>query len=319
DDWSDATAVYFASALMPKSGVEKVTEKVLRIPRSVKIASLKRLPRHDRLRFDQTLIVGATWYPTVAVHLYHTIPPGTPVPPTPQARRVLDPREVTYILSDIYFGKSGAVPLNKQDHIAFQRAGGNPFYGELKFEGAQMLFKELSLRESDVVVDLGSGIGKFVLQAHLATPAQKVVGVELAEARHKLALGAKKHLLFGEKGYIDPQPNRILELRHGDFLASDFNPLDAQTDQPGSPQSIERSENFVGLSEATVLYACSAHFPPKVVRGIVRKALQIPRGVTLVVFNELPKHKRLRKVKQLLVPTSWNDAVPLYIYRTVAP
>ncbi len=294
DDWTDATAIYFASALMPKSGVKKVTEKVLRIPRSVKIASLKRLPQSDRLRFDQTLIVGATWYPTVAVHLYHTIPPHAVVPQAPQAPRVLDPREVSYLLQDIYFGKSGALALSKQDQAAFQRAGSSPLYGEILPEGAHMLFKELDLKKSDVVVDLGSGIGKFALQTYLATPVRKVVGIELAKARHQLAMGAKKQLFSDEKGYIDPNPNRTVELLHKDFLKSD-------------------------LSEATVLYACSAHFSSKVLQGIVNKALENPRSVTLVVFNKLPKHKRLRSVKQMLVPTSWSDAVALYIYQTVAP
>ncbi|MEM7496009.1 MAG: hypothetical protein AAF471_07805, partial [Myxococcota bacterium] len=234
--------------------------------------------------------------PTVPVHIYHTIPPSAFPPPNdtePTASlpdKAAYPLEMARVLNALYAhdlaeNSSAKQPGNTDD--------ANAPHAELALAGTHVLFKELALTNQDVVVDVGSRIGKFVLQAYLATPARKVMGIERVKERHELALAARQKLVAGVSGHV-PQPQRQLVLLHDDFLNVD-------------------------LGDATVLYFCSSHASDKTPQALMRKALQIPHGVRLVVFSQLPKHERLRKLKRLLVPTSWGNAVPLYIYQTLEP
>lgn len=60
-------------------------------------------------------------------------------------------------------------------------------YGEITYESAQLLLKELALTVNDVFYDFGSGTGKFVVQTYWTTPAIKSVGVELSMTRYAVA------------------------------------------------------------------------------------------------------------------------------------
>merc|ERR1712204_78794 len=67
----------------------------------------------------------------------------------------------------------------------------------------QMLDKAASLSHplsfKDEVIDLGSGLGKVVLQVLLGTEAGRVRGVELSSTRHGMAVAALARLLDGEQ------------------------------------------------------------------------------------------------------------------------
>ena len=60
-------------------------------------------------------------------------------------------------------------------------------YGELTFAGMQTLHDTLNMRRDDILYDLGSGVGKFVLYAALRAACASVKGVEVGMKRHATA------------------------------------------------------------------------------------------------------------------------------------
>ena len=69
-----------------------------------------------------------------------------------------------------------------------------PTYGELDAAGASALFRVLALRANDTFCDLGSGVGKLVVQAFLETDVGRVVGVELSDVRAEVATRVLRRL-----------------------------------------------------------------------------------------------------------------------------
>ncbi|GAH13731.1 unnamed protein product [marine sediment metagenome] len=107
--------------------------------------------------------------------------------------------------------------------------GANATYGEITFEATEQLLDYLQVTSDDVLYDLGSGVGKFVVQAYLATPARKVVGVELSPTRHNLAHRIKRGLV--DNGLLEDE--RVLTFYKENITQTDF-------------------------SDATIIYLCSA-------------------------------------------------------------
>ena len=78
-------------------------------------------------------------------------------------------------------------------------------YGELSHEGAETVLRMMRPAHGDVLYDMGSGAGRFVVHAALALPHVRVVGVELSSVRHSVAFAASKraaltnlHVMLGD-------------------------------------------------------------------------------------------------------------------------
>ena len=56
-------------------------------------------------------------------------------------------------------------------------------YGELTYEGCTRLGEILAMGPDDVFYDLGSGLGRATIQAHLQWGVKRAVGVELSAER----------------------------------------------------------------------------------------------------------------------------------------
>ena len=85
--------------------------------------------------------------------------------------------------------RDGMVTTDFED-AAIESIGG-PFastYGELTPHGFSALGRELGLGASDEFADLGSGLGRVVMQAAQEFSTRRAVGVEYAASRHRLAL-----------------------------------------------------------------------------------------------------------------------------------
>ena len=74
-------------------------------------------------------------------------------------------------------------------------------YGELTYEGCTRLGELLGLGPTDVFYDLGSGLGRATIQAHLQWGVRRAVGVELSAERSGLAQMAKDRL--EQNGQLD--------------------------------------------------------------------------------------------------------------------
>ncbi|XP_075266039.1 uncharacterized protein LOC142358532 [Convolutriloba macropyga] len=138
----------------------------------------------------------------------------------PSARTLL---ESAYTLHDSLKWSVGAMSLTDEDQSRMMELSSlqGPkawTYGEITFEGVQRLGEILDLpEEGGAFYDLGSGLGRMVLQVHLEWNVDKAVGVELSEWRHSRAERALREL-----SEIIPLPGRTLELRNENLLTTDL-------------------------------------------------------------------------------------------------
>lgn len=98
-------------------------------------------------------------------------------------------------------------------------------YGEIPPESAAQIASELGLeRPGAVFYDLGSGVGRMVLQVYLTTEAARAVGVEIAVPRHNIALRALQALQRPKLHTLLSTP--IATDRKVEFLAKDATEID---------------------------------------------------------------------------------------------
>uniref|UniRef100_A0A0N5A337 Histone-lysine N-methyltransferase, H3 lysine-79 specific n=1 Tax=Parastrongyloides trichosuri TaxID=131310 RepID=A0A0N5A337_PARTI len=95
----------------------------------------------------------------------------------------------------------------------------NP-YGEVTYEGFNVLLRELNLREKDVFVDMGSGVGQLLFQASALTEVEKVIGIEsLSYPINKSREMKKEFIKLMRFGRFLHCPITLLE---GDFFDNQF-------------------------------------------------------------------------------------------------
>ena len=139
--------------------------------------------------------------------------------------------------------------------------------------------------------DLGSGVGRLCIQAHLQWEVAASIGVELSQHRHGIAEKALQRLRAS--GRVDPA--RSLELRNANALATD-------------------------VSDATLVYlACTcwdADFVAALLRHLESEASSLRWVVSTESFEKKfglrPRFLELRKTVAL--SQSWDDEWPVHIY-----
>lgn len=162
-------------------------------------------------------------------------------------------------------------------------------YGEILPQGLNKVFQVVAnmgakIDAEDTFVDLGSGAGKSVLQAHLMTPASRVVGVELSELHHQNAISGLERMVAD--GAHDSH-------RKIDFINGD----------------IRKYNNW---SDGTVIFFNNLCFDAD---KMLPFAWDLPRnlqpGSMLVVTKQLPGcHPGLILTQTMEVKTSWSHALP---------
>lgn len=131
----------------------------------------------------------------------HAPPPGTPGGNrgVPGAGELLEPpdgvsvRRVHDWAFDGYAGERAWMTRSEQQRFDEQQRYGTT-YGEITFEGSQLMLEALDLQPGSVIYDLGSGNGRFVAQALLGFPVSRAVGVELLETRFNRSCSALHRL-----------------------------------------------------------------------------------------------------------------------------
>lgn len=78
------------------------------------------------------------------------------------------------------------------DPCIFTRDTISETYGEILFEGIEKILKKIQFNESDVIYDLGSGLGKVIVQIALQHSVKKLCGIELNARINEYAQRAKK-------------------------------------------------------------------------------------------------------------------------------
>lgn len=169
-------------------------------------------------------------------------------------------------------------------------ARSSPTYGEIRPAALARLLDTLDLGVRDVLYDLGSGIGKVVVQAAMSVHVRRIVGVELVPSRHAIAERILERAR--ERGLL--RTSRV-ELRCADFMRTE-------------------------LADATVVYTCSTAFSDSFMRAVARRLAKVGRpGLTLVTTQELDPPGRFAPVSVLELDMSWRRRARVHLYRLEPP
>ena len=175
--------------------------------------------------------------------------------------------------------------LTLEEAVAMKNSGQDSTYGEITLESAAFLFNEFKLGKDDVFYDLGSGVGKTVIQAYLTTPVKKAVGIELSPTRHRHAMQVKNTL--EKEGLIDHE--RKLEFIQENITTIDF-------------------------SDATLIYMCSVCYPDTLMKAITEKVAQLQPGVQIATLKRLPAHTSVQLKTFYRLSVNWHPNAVVYLY-----
>mmetsp|Transcript_79494 Transcript_79494/g.233669 ORF Transcript_79494/g.233669 Transcript_79494/m.233669 type:complete len:282 (-) Transcript_79494:41-886(-) len=209
-----------------------------------------------------------------------------------------DSAEVTAVLDATYHGLDG-LKLSASDAAKASEEGTTfqKTYGEFAAGGVEVLLDSLNVTTDDVFCDLGSGIGKVVMQAYLERRPKEAIGIELSEARHRLAEVARDRLLSSLTS------GARLTFVHGDVFDSDST-----------------------LARCSKIFVCSTVWPLELLERMEQKlvSLEFRRTPVLVAsskqlraFGGIMETNRYpgkaRFVRHARVDTSWGASfISLY-------
>jgi precorrin-6B methylase 2 len=192
-------------------------------------------------------------------------------------------------MEKLYEGLSGfGVAQNEYEIIRQQ--GGNPTYGEITYESTAKLLNILKITKDDVLYDLGSGVGKFIMQAYHNTPVKKAVGIELSSTRIQKANEAIARLQKQKKLKKD----KIIQFREENFANTD-------------------------ISDATVIYLCSTCFSEELMKIIIDKMKSCKNGLRVATLKTLPPDPSYRYIATYTLPMTWSSGSSVHIYKLVSP
>lgn len=191
------------------------------------------------------------------------------------------------IMNRIYKDISGfEIPKNDEKHV--KNSAGSPVYGEITIASIDKLIDHLKLSSKDVFFDLGSGVGKVVIQVAANSKVKKAVGIELSKTRHKDACIAFKKAVE----YL-PQIQKRCEFICDDLLEAD-------------------------LKAATVIYTCSTAFSQKFMVQVAKMLLKYKHPFLLVSLQDLPIIKGFKQLDTLKLNMSWMRNTPVHFYKRCA-
>lgn len=196
--------------------------------------------------------------------------------------------EVIEYIENLYANRSGyGIPSEESSEII--NMGGAPTYGEITYESLEKLIDKLGITETDVIYDLGSGVGKVITQCYLTTPVKKAVGSELSPTRVKNAQEVKKQLETDKK----IKRGHTIEFRTEDIANTD-------------------------LSDASIVYMCSTCFSHDLLKKITENAAKSKkRNLRIVTLKQLPENKDFKLSDEMRLKMTWSSNVPVYIYERV--
>ncbi|KNC77474.1 hypothetical protein SARC_10064 [Sphaeroforma arctica JP610] len=149
---------------------------------------------------------------------------------------------------------------------------------------------DLALTPGFVFYDLGSGVGKCVIQVAIDWLPSKSVGIELAKTRHDAALEAHSHAL--QLG--------LLKDRNISFINGDI--MDTELYQDGE-----------------VLYVASLCFDTEFMGVLAEKLSHLPHLDYIATIQEFPKPlpPNLVYLRPVSIRMTWNDddqKTPVHLY-----
>lgn len=201
-------------------------------------------------------------------------------------RDAQDPRTV---LRRLYRDEDGyelhGYELDEADDARVRATNSSPTYGEIMPTATDRLIEHLALRDDDVFYDLGSGVGKVVLQVALRAPIRRVVGVELARSRHRIA----RRVLHQVRA-MELLRAKECELRCADFMRAP-------------------------LGDATVVYTCSTAFSTPFMHELAARLARLTTGLRWVSTQDVDENPWFRLEDVLRLDMSWRRKSKVHVYR----
>jgi len=179
----------------------------------------------------------------------------------------------------------GGFEIPREDELAVRKSKGSPVYGEINLQALNILLDYLKLKEKDIFFDLGSGVGKVIMQTALRTPVGRALGVELSSARFEEAIVALKRATT-----FEPHITKRLKFINADLMTTD-------------------------LSKATVIYTCSTAFSQAFMNKLTGRLAELTHPYRLVSLQELPETSAFKLLDTLKLDMSWTRKTPVHIYQ----
>jgi len=205
----------------------------------------------------------------------------------------VNPLDARNILEEAYnaiWNAGFLIPDAESDFIKAEK--GAPTYGEIVWDSAAELFKELKLTKKDVFYDLGCGTGKLVAQAYMQTPVKKAVGVDLSRTR-------LTHAQSVQEGIIS-QANKVLGKKKFKKKKWEY-----------------RLENILetSIDDATVVYLGSTCYSDELMQGLTDRLAECKSGLRVLTLKQLSFHPDFKLVKTYNLPMTWSSGSPVYSYK----
>ena len=204
--------------------------------------------------------------------------------------------------------------ISGYENIALSNTSENeetPFadtYGEILYISMEAIIQTTHFEPNDVFYELGSGVGKFNLYAHLATKIKKSIGIEISKSRHDGALIALEALQQHQNSYSFENDNQCTDA----FI--DKENYRVMKDVDREVLFINADVCEIDMKDATIIFMASVCFPEQVLQNLVKKFVQLKPGLCIISLKKLPFHRLLRLKKVYHFPTSWAKSFPYHYY-----
>jgi hypothetical protein len=180
-----------------------------------------------------------------------------------------------------------AYSIPRQEDLNIRKARSSSLYGEITFGSIDKLLTYLKLGETDVFYDLGSGIGKVVLQVGMTSKVKKVIGVELSKTRYGESIVALN---------AAAREKRVSKRRC---------------------QIVNANILDVDLSKATVIYTCSTAFPGTFMKKLAAKLAAVKKPLRIVTTQDMPENCGLKLADKLKLDMSWARGTSVFVFENV--
>lgn len=129
-------------------------------------------------------------------------------------------QKAEHLMAEIYQSITGFVDYEPLEKEAYEAENIYPLYGEILYSSLCKVIQELDIQPDDIIVDLGSGVGKIPMQFFLTTEVKKAIGIEGFSKRHRGAMQAREKL--EEASPLLFKAGRNLIFIEGNFLQQDL-------------------------------------------------------------------------------------------------
>eukprot|EP00943_MAST-04B_sp_MAST-4B-sp1_P000187 g187.t1 len=200
----------------------------------------------------------------------------------------------------------GSIDLKEEKE--FEKFGSNSVYGEISPSSVANILNTLFDAKQDydrVMYDLGSGLGRVILQSALSSKIKKLVGVELSRTRYEPSCNALKNMTTHystekcREEHKTEEQNLLqqkISFVNGDILRYD-------------------------ITDGTLIYLCATTWPYSLIQALQGKFTKLKPNSLIVTFKPFisvpPYNSSFVHNGTINVKTSWHDNITINVYKVI--